>query len=87
MDLCGMYEGETPQHDISLDAIIEDRRWFADNYASAHNTVSFVHTNREILARQPFLDQRWRAQGPRNQFPLELIAARFPHKRPTATSA
>jgi hypothetical protein len=60
--------------------------WFADDFDPGRKTLSFVLTNRETLARQPFLDRRWsRAERPRRTLPIAEALERVPADAPLPT--
>ena len=54
--------------------IIGDPAWFPDNVDFNRNTFGFVHTTREALSRQSFLDARWdRAALARMDIPIPTV--------------
>ena len=66
-------------HAANMDEIVEDSRWFLENIDTVRHTLSFVRADRAVLAKEPFLDQRWNRTGfDRVQLPLDALAARLP---------
>lgn len=58
--------------------IARDTGWFVENFDAESTTLSFVHTDRQTRARQPFLDGRWNREGlERREVPLESLAAQM----------
>ena len=55
-----MREGETCLVDRDAGTCVDDFRWFAENFDLARKSLSFVFTDRQTLAAQPFLDYRWK---------------------------
>src|SRR5436305_11501764 len=39
--------------------LVGDYRWFPEDFHASRQMLSFVFTERETLAREPFLDHRW----------------------------
>jgi hypothetical protein len=61
------------------DDTVTDVRWFADNFELTRKSLSFVRADRDLLARQPFLDYRWKTDGlPRREISLDEALAGLP---------
>ncbi len=64
---------------VSAEATLADPDWFLEDYDPQRNQFCFVHTDRETLARQPFLDHRWKRDGlPRRRVALDAAADGLP---------
>jgi hypothetical protein len=54
--------------------LVGDFRWFPEDFHAARQLLSFVHAERAELARQPFLDHRWKQDKlPRRQAALDDV--------------
>jgi hypothetical protein len=42
--------------------LVRDHRWFPEDFHAPRQMLSFVFAEREVLAREPFLDQRWQQE-------------------------
>lgn len=63
--------------------LVRDPRWFPEDFHAARQLLSFVEADRSELARQPFLDHRWKQdQLPRRQAALADVAAELPGSAP-----
>jgi hypothetical protein len=65
--------------------VIRDRRWFPEDFHAPRQMLSFVFAEREVLAREPFLDHRWQQEHLlRRQVGLVDLAAEMPSEAPPA---
>jgi hypothetical protein len=63
---------------------IDDFRWFAEKLDPLRNSVSFVFTDRQTLANQPFLDYRWKTERlPRREMSLDAAVAALQRSSPS----
>lgn len=63
--------------------IVGDPDWFVEAYDPQREALSFVRASREILAREPFLDYRWKRETlERCELPLAAIAAAISQQAP-----
>ena len=73
-----MREGDICPVDRTDDTVT-DVRWFADNFELSRKSFSFVRADRDLLARQPFLDYRWKTDGlPRREISLDEALTGLP---------
>jgi hypothetical protein len=64
-------------------SVARDPAWFLEDYDPRRNMLAFVRADRDKIARQPFLDQRWNREGlERCEFPLDALAAQLPEDAP-----
>ncbi len=58
-----------------VEDIVQDYRWFPEDFRAPRQTMSFVFADRAVLSGQPFLDHRWNTQSlPQRQATLDDIA-------------
>jgi hypothetical protein len=82
LSICGrslpVREGETCLVDRDADTCVDDFRWFAENFDLARKSLSFVFTDQQTLAAQPFLDYRWKTDRlAHREVSLDAAVARF----------
>jgi hypothetical protein len=66
----------TATQDPEIGDLVRDQRWFPEEFHAPRQLLTFVHAERGELARQPFLDHRWKQDSlPRRQAALEAVAA------------
>lgn len=74
-----MGKGDPATDEAAARAVVSDPRWFPEDYDPLRDAFSFVRTDREMLARQVFLDQRWnRSALERRSVARAAIAAAMP---------
>jgi hypothetical protein len=69
----------TVARDPDIGDLVRDHRWFPEEFHAPRQLLTFVRAERDELARQPFLDHRWKQEALlRRQADLEAIAAELP---------
>jgi hypothetical protein len=72
-------EGDVCLGDRDAESCVDDFRWFAENFDLARKSLSFVCTDRQTLAAQPFLDYRWKTDRlAHREMALDAVLAEFP---------